>query len=227
VDVRRDAGAAAVASTVCRCGLQLTHLIDGLDEAQLGAMVLGLGHSLSRYKLKFSPDKVDTMIVQAIGLLDDLDKEINTYAMRVKEWYGWHFPEVSCRRPSVTARGRDRWRRGIRADRGACVVPGVSSKQMAKIVADNLQYAKVILKMGTRNTAATEDFSDILAEEVEAAMKESANVSMGTDISEEDVSSIKELCSQVRRFSASWAVRCPVCAPVVPLTRVATAVLAP
>lgn len=34
------------------------------------------------------------MIVQAIGLLDDLDKEINTYGMRVKEWYGWHFPEV-------------------------------------------------------------------------------------------------------------------------------------
>jgi RNA processing factor Prp31 len=89
------------------CTIQLTHLIDGLDQEQLNAMVLGLGHSLSRYKLKFSPDKVDTMIVQAIGLLDDLDKEINTYAMRVKEWYGWHFPE------------------------------------MAKIVADNLQYAKV------------------------------------------------------------------------------------
>lgn len=47
-------------------------------------MSLGLSHSLSRYKLKFSPDKVDTMVVQAIGLLDDLDKEINIYAMRVK-----------------------------------------------------------------------------------------------------------------------------------------------
>ena len=47
---------------------------------------------MSRYKLKFSPDKVDTMVVQAVGLLDDLDKEVNTYAMRVKEWYGWHFP---------------------------------------------------------------------------------------------------------------------------------------
>ena len=35
------------------------------------------------------------MIVQAIGLLDDLDKELNTYAMRVREWYGWHFPEMS------------------------------------------------------------------------------------------------------------------------------------
>ena len=34
------------------------------------------------------------MIVQAIALLDDLDKELNTYAMRVKEWYGWHFPEL-------------------------------------------------------------------------------------------------------------------------------------
>jgi hypothetical protein len=43
------------------------------------------GHSNSnRFKLKFSPDKVDTMIVQAIALLDDLDKEINIYAMRVK-----------------------------------------------------------------------------------------------------------------------------------------------
>jgi hypothetical protein len=35
------------------------------------------------------------MIVQAIGLLDDLDKELNTYAMRVREWYGWHFPEMT------------------------------------------------------------------------------------------------------------------------------------
>ena len=51
--------------------------------------------SLSRYKLKFSPDKVDTMIVQAISLLDDLDKELNNYVMRAREWYGWHFPELS------------------------------------------------------------------------------------------------------------------------------------
>lgn len=55
-----------------------------LDPRDLNTMSLGLSHSLSRYKLKFSPDKVDTMVVQAIGLLDDLDKEINIYAMRVK-----------------------------------------------------------------------------------------------------------------------------------------------
>ena len=42
-----------------------------------------------------SVTQVDTMIIQAIGLLDDLDKELNTYAMRVREWYGWHFPELT------------------------------------------------------------------------------------------------------------------------------------
>jgi nucleolar protein 56 len=34
------------------------------------------------------------MVIQAIALLDQLDKDINTFAMRVKEWYSWHFPEL-------------------------------------------------------------------------------------------------------------------------------------
>ena len=81
---------------------QLASLLDGLDPKDLATMSLGLSHSLSRweqsnlkpmtvltyvlsrFKLKFSPDKVDTMVIQAIALLDDLDKEINIYSMRVK-----------------------------------------------------------------------------------------------------------------------------------------------
>ena len=39
-------------------------LILGLPDKEMTAMELGLAHSLSRYKLKFSPDKIDTMIVQ-------------------------------------------------------------------------------------------------------------------------------------------------------------------
>jgi hypothetical protein len=57
------------------------------------------GHSNSiRFKLKLSPDKVDIMIVQAIALFDDIDKEINIYAMRVKvcDSLIWIF-EQSCR----------------------------------------------------------------------------------------------------------------------------------
>jgi len=56
----------------------------GVTAGDLHKMQLGLSHSLGRYKLKFSADKVDTMVIQAVGLLDELDKEINTYAMRVK-----------------------------------------------------------------------------------------------------------------------------------------------
>jgi len=35
------------------------------------------------------------MIFLSIGLLDDLDKERNTYTKRVYEWYGLHFPELA------------------------------------------------------------------------------------------------------------------------------------
>lgn len=75
--------------------LQLEELIDGISPQDMGSMTLGLSHSMSRHKIRFSADKVDTMIVQAISLLDNLDKELNTYAMRLKEWYGWHFPELA------------------------------------------------------------------------------------------------------------------------------------
>jgi len=144
---------------------QITELIDGLSQADYTQMSLGLAHSLSRYKLKFSPDKVDTMIIQAIGLLDDLDKELNTYAMRLKEWYGWHFPEL------------------------------------AKIVNDNQMFAKAVQRMGTRVQAAALDFSDILPSEMEEQMKDAAKVSMGTEVSEEDVDHIHALCEQVVSLS--------------------------
>ena len=57
-------------------------------------MQLGLAHSVSRYKLSFTSEKVDTMVIQAVSLLEDLDKELNNYAMRLREWYSWHFPEL-------------------------------------------------------------------------------------------------------------------------------------
>lgn len=65
---------------------QSDSLLAGLPKKEMTAMALGLAHSLSRYKLKFSPDKIDTMIVQAQCLLDDLDKELNNYMMRAREW---------------------------------------------------------------------------------------------------------------------------------------------
>jgi len=70
-------------------------LLTGLEDSELKQMQLGLAHSISRYKLSFTTEKVDTMIIQAVCLLEDLDKELNNYAMRLREWYSWHFPELS------------------------------------------------------------------------------------------------------------------------------------
>jgi nucleolar protein 56 len=60
-----------------------------MDTAQLG-----LGHAYSRAKVKFSVQRDDNHIIQAIAILDQLDKAINTFSMRVREWYSWHFPEL-------------------------------------------------------------------------------------------------------------------------------------
>ncbi|KAI8844771.1 hypothetical protein BC829DRAFT_425887 [Chytridium lagenaria] len=93
--------------------------------------------------LSFPPDKVDTMIIQAIHLLDDLDKELNTYAMRCKEWFGWHFPE------------------------------------MTKILVDNVAYAKNLRRR----------------------LRRRAEISMGTEISDEDIENISHLCEQIISIS--------------------------
>lgn len=75
----------------------------GEHKVELDSMNLALAHTLGRYKVKFNPEKLDTMIVQAVSLIDDLDKELNNYAMRLREWYGWHFPEIGKIIPDHTA----------------------------------------------------------------------------------------------------------------------------
>jgi nucleolar protein 58 len=55
----------------------LSQLLPDLLPSEESATRLGLAHSLSRHKLKFSADKVDTMIIQSIASLDVLDKQLN------------------------------------------------------------------------------------------------------------------------------------------------------
>lgn len=48
----------------------------------------------------------------------------------------------------------------------------------------------------------TGDFSDILPEELAEKVKNEAEISMGTDISELDILNISELCDQILQISA-------------------------
>ncbi|WVQ68043.1 uncharacterized protein L199_006249 [Kwoniella botswanensis] len=66
----------------------------GMQKGDVAIAQLGLGHSYSRGKVKFNVNRSDNMIIQAISLSDQLDKDLNTFSMRVREWYGWHFPEL-------------------------------------------------------------------------------------------------------------------------------------
>jgi nucleolar protein 56 len=74
--------------------LHATKLLKGMQSDDLMKAQLGLGHSYSRAKLKFNVNRVDNMIIQAIALLDQLDKDVNLFSMRIREWYGYHFPEL-------------------------------------------------------------------------------------------------------------------------------------
>ncbi|KAK9278100.1 hypothetical protein L1049_027658 [Liquidambar formosana] len=74
--------------------MHFDRFIKDLKPGDLEKAQLGLGHSYSRAKVKFNVNRVDNMIIQAIFLLDTLDKDINSFSMRVREWYSWHFPEL-------------------------------------------------------------------------------------------------------------------------------------
>lgn len=74
--------------------LHAPKLLKQLQEGDVDRAQLGLGHAYSRAKVKFSVQKNDNHIIQAIATLDQLDKAVNTFCMRVREWYGWHFPEL-------------------------------------------------------------------------------------------------------------------------------------
>jgi nucleolar protein 56 len=74
--------------------LHLAEFIDGLKQTDLEKAQLGLAHSYSRSRVKFDVNRADKHIIQAIALIDQMDKDLNTFAMRVREWYSWHFPEL-------------------------------------------------------------------------------------------------------------------------------------
>jgi nucleolar protein 58 len=106
------------------------------------------------------------MVIQAVGLLDDLDKELNNYAMRLREWYGWHFPECG------------------------------------KIIQDNLSYAKTVQALGMKTNTRTVDLSEIIPEDLEKQVKEAAEISMGSEITDDDEINIRELCEQIINLTA-------------------------
>jgi nucleolar protein 56 len=49
---------------------------------------------LAKLRIKGAAEKRDLIIAQAIQTLDDLDRTVNLFMGRLREWYGIHFPEL-------------------------------------------------------------------------------------------------------------------------------------
>ncbi len=54
-----------------------------------------VSRGMARQGIRQASGRRDLLLTQAILTMDDLDKTVNLFANRVREWYGLHFPELS------------------------------------------------------------------------------------------------------------------------------------
>lgn len=165
------------------CRLHLDTYVKGLSDGAGEKAQLGLGHAYSRSKVKFNPARSDNMIIQSIALLDQLDKDVNTFAMRVREWYSWHFPEL-----------KDIVKDNIMYARAAAFIG-----DKATLVSLSAEAGEGSGEKNEKLTGLTEILGDEdMAKQVVAATK----TSMGMDCSEVDMLNIVNFTSRMVSLAA-------------------------
>jgi nucleolar protein 56 len=69
-----------------------------LDFVKEGAELRDLTHKVSveltKMRVRKAGEKRDLVVVQGIQAIDDIDKTVNLFMGRIREWYGLHFPEL-------------------------------------------------------------------------------------------------------------------------------------
>ncbi len=64
------------------------------DTEEFSLWTHNVSMEVAKLRVKGAVEKRDLVIAQAIQTLDDLDKTINLFMGRLREWYGIHFPEL-------------------------------------------------------------------------------------------------------------------------------------
>jgi len=62
--------------------------------AELRDWIHDVTMELTKIRVRIAVRKRDLVVAQAIQTLDDLDKTVNLFMGRIREWYGLHFPEL-------------------------------------------------------------------------------------------------------------------------------------
>jgi len=63
------------------------------DQSELNQFLTKLNIELTKVKIRKAVGR-DSLIMQAIGATEELDKSLNIFIERLREWYGLHFPEM-------------------------------------------------------------------------------------------------------------------------------------
>jgi len=63
--------------------------------SELPKLIHEVSMEMSRMSVRKAAERRDFLVVQAVDALDDLDKTLNLFAGRIREWYGLHFPELT------------------------------------------------------------------------------------------------------------------------------------
>lgn len=61
---------------------------------QFRAWVHKVSMELAKMKVKRSIERRDLLVAQAVQTVDDLDKSLNLFMSRLREWFGLHYPEL-------------------------------------------------------------------------------------------------------------------------------------
>ena len=64
------------------------------DEQELSLWNRNVSLELTKLRVKGAVEKRDLVVAQGIQTLDDLDRTVNLFMGRLREWYGVHFPEL-------------------------------------------------------------------------------------------------------------------------------------
>ncbi|MCL2642670.1 MAG: C/D box methylation guide ribonucleoprotein complex aNOP56 subunit [Candidatus Bathyarchaeota archaeon] len=90
----------AVASSVEAEGLrgrmsEVAFSVGFVEDAQeLALWNRNVSMELAKLRVKGASEKRDLIVAQAIQTLDDLDRTVNLFMARLREWYGVYFPEL-------------------------------------------------------------------------------------------------------------------------------------
>lgn len=144
-------------------------LIQDVAQDTMYSAESSLGRSISRSKVKFNVNRADNMIIQSIWLLDKLDKDINTFAMRLREWYSFHFPELF-----------------------KIVNDNYKFARLAKLIGDRNQLSE------DDQESLEESINEIMEDEEKTrSILQAMKTSMGTEIAEVDMENIASFTDRV------------------------------